>query len=206
MSMDAGGGWRVVAGLALATAFAATPSGADEIGISMCGGRVTLVATGVPLADILAEWSRVGATRFVGADTLGREPVTLRLVDAPEARAIGLLLRAAAGYVAAPRRAGHPGRSRYDRVTILATTGTSWPDPSADSVRSDAETSTPGSDSAAPPALVPLEELQRLLDAGDGDREGTAAGTPAAATDIPVMATPFPTIGALRNLSVTPGR
>ena len=74
----------------------------------------------------------------------------------------------------------------------------------------------PGREPAAPPVLVPLEELQRLLDAGGGDREGTAPGTPAAATDIPVtpaaatdipvMATPFPTIGALMNLSVTPGR
>ena len=89
---------------------------------------------------------------------------------------------------------------------VGAPTGTSWPDPSADSVRNGAERSSPGREPAAPPALIPLEELQRLLDAGGGDREGTAPATPEAATDIPVMATPFPTIGALRNLSVTPGR
>ena len=103
--------------------------GAGEIRMAIDGGRVTLSATEAPLADVLAAWSRVGGTRFVGAETLGRETVTLRLVEADEADAIRLLLRAAAGYVAAPRRAGAAGAARYDRVTILAARRTPAPAP-----------------------------------------------------------------------------
>ena len=94
----------------LAAGVAAMPSfGADDIQVGIDGGRVTLVATDATLADVLAEWSRVGDTRFVGAEPIGGERVTLRLTDErPEAEAIHLVVRAAAGYVAAPRRAGNP--------------------------------------------------------------------------------------------------
>ena len=76
---------RVAAGtLAAVVATATVPPalGADEITISMDAGRVTLIATDAPLADMLAEWSRVGETVFMGTETLGAEPVTLHLVDA----------------------------------------------------------------------------------------------------------------------------
>ncbi len=39
----------------------------------------------------------------------------------PEAQALDTVLRSAAGYVMAPRMAGSPGTSRYDRIMILAT-------------------------------------------------------------------------------------
>lgn len=71
--------------------------GADEIQFGIDGGRVTLVATDAPLADVLAEWARVGDTRFVGAEPIGGERITLHLTNAPEADAIRLVLRAAAG-------------------------------------------------------------------------------------------------------------
>ena len=117
----------LLAALTLGTALDGPLLGAGEIRMAIDGGRVTLSATEAPLADVLAEWSRVGGTRFVGAETLSRETVTLRLVDADEADAIRLLLRAAAGYVAAPRRTGVAGAARYDRVTILAARRTPAP-------------------------------------------------------------------------------
>ena len=87
--------------------------------LSLDRGRVTLTATEVPLGEILAEWSRIGGTRFVDADQLTAPPMTLQLVDVPEADALRILLRAASGYVAAPRATEGPGTSRFDRVVIL---------------------------------------------------------------------------------------
>lgn len=98
-----------------------------EIRISMDGGRVTVIATEARLADVLAEWTRVGATRFVGSEAIGEETITLHLVDADEEEAIRLLLHAAAGLVAASRPAGGSGASRFDRVTILARRAASEP-------------------------------------------------------------------------------
>ena len=165
---------RVAAGmLATVVAAAAVPPalGASEITINMGAGRVTLIATDAPLADVLAEWARVGDTVFVGAEMLGVEPITLHLVDAAEADAIRLLLRSAAGYIAAPRRAGASGASRYDRVTVLAMRRTPAPlSPlSPGRGRAAAGAVSGGADNparAAPsPTLVPIEELQRLFDA-----------------------------------------
>ncbi len=180
--------------------------GAGEIRMAIDGGRVTLSAIEAPLADVLAEWSRVGGTRFVGAETLSRETVTLRLVDADEADALRLLLRAAAGYVAAPRRAGAAGAARYDRVTILAARRTPAPAPNNAARAPANETDAGGTPagSGAVPGLLPMEELQRVLDAA------AAAGAPTpddAPTDrhIPVLVTPVPGIGAAAGrLTVVP--
>ena len=181
--------------------------GAGEIRMAIDGGRVTLSAIEAPLADVLAEWSRVGGTRFVGAETLGRETVTLRLVEADEADAIRLLLRSAAGYVAAPRRAGMAGAARYDRVTILAARRTPAPAPNNAARAPANETDAGGTPagSGAVPGLLPMEELQRVLDAA-----AAANGPPASAdapTDrhVPVLVTPVPGIGAAAGrLTVVP--
>ena len=93
---------------------------ADELAFVVAAGRVTLTAAGVPLGDVLAEWSRVGNTRFEGVGALGSAPVTLRLEGVPEREALRLLLRPAAGFLAAPRDPRDPGASLYDRVRIRA--------------------------------------------------------------------------------------
>jgi hypothetical protein len=100
---------------------AASSAEAQELKISMANGRVTLVATDVPLRQILAEWARIGDTRIVNGDKLSGPPLTLQLVDYPEGRALDVLLREAAGYMAAPRGADRPGASMYDRILILPT-------------------------------------------------------------------------------------
>ena len=193
----------VLAPVVLAAA-AVEPAAAGDVRISMERGRVTVIAIDARLADVLAEWSRVGATRFVGAEPLGGEPVTLHLIDAAEADAIRLLLRSAAGYVAAPRRAGAAGASRYDRVTVLATRRTSVA-PAMRSAAADrgaavgAGTSPPAAAAGAaaePPEMVSMEELQRLLDAAGAGPAGAPADTGAAPREIPVVTTPFPGVGA----------
>ncbi len=160
------------------------PDAAGGLQLSIAGGRVTLIAAGAPLAEVLAEWSRVGRTRFVGADRLRGEPLTLHLVDVPEARALRLLLQAAQGYVAAPRRSPAPGASRYDRVTILAAGGgaaAAGPGPAggARPPRPEREpVPGPAADTAAADLAAQLARLQGALEAsagGDAGRGGSNA-------------------------------
>ena len=109
---------------ALATALAASvsaPAAAGELRLTMSNGRVTLIAHDVTVREILAEWARVGQAKIVNGEKLSGGPVTIELTDVPEGRALDTVLRSAAGYVMAPRTAGAPGASMYDRILILAT-------------------------------------------------------------------------------------
>ena len=207
--------FRAAAGALAAAALAASGTapltGAGEIAISMDAGRVTLIATDARLADVLAEWSRVGQTQFVGAEPIGGELITLHLVDAAEAEAIHFLLGSAAGYVAAPRRGGVSGVSRYDRVTIMATPGTPVspvrpPAPlGGGGVSAEAQPAyDPVRASPEAPALVRMEDLQRLLDAATAEAESPPPDTEPAAA--PVVTTPFPGIGADPGESPLPER
>jgi hypothetical protein len=91
-----------------------------QLRLSIANGRVTLFAQNVTVREILAEWARIGQTKIVNAEKLGGPPVTIELDNVPEAQALDSVLRSAAGYVMAPRAAGTPGASVYDRILILA--------------------------------------------------------------------------------------
>ena len=185
--------------VALTAGVAAEQAAADEIELSIDAGRVTLVATGAPLTEVLAAWSRVGSTRFVDAEAVGGASVTLQLVDVAEAEALRILLRAAAGYVAAPRRPGSAGASQYDRVKIL---GSGQPVAAIEGGSTGAGRA--GADGAGAGEPMRLEELQRLLDAvsdatGGVATAGVGAGggrSQSGAVDAPPIrpapTTPFP--------------
>ena len=115
------GRWRVsVAVAALVMSVSASPrTFAEELTLAIQNGRVTLVAKNVPVAEILAEWARIGQTMILDGDKLTGAPISLILEDVPEARALATLLRSASGYLAAPRAAGSIGASRFDRILIL---------------------------------------------------------------------------------------
>jgi hypothetical protein len=113
--------WRVAAAVGLFLAVA-LPVPAQQVSVSMNDGRVTLVADNAPLWMVLSEWARVGRTNIVNGEKLVGLPVTLQLVDVPEAQALETLLRNAPGYVVAPRATDIPGASRYDRILIMPTT------------------------------------------------------------------------------------
>ena len=112
---------RGLVAAAVALTAGASPAFAQELKLTMADGRVTLVAQDVPVRQILAEWARVGGTRIVNGEKLVGPPVTLQLIDYPEGRALDVLLREAAGYMAAPRPAHAEGVSVYDRILILPT-------------------------------------------------------------------------------------
>jgi hypothetical protein len=137
-------------------ASAASPAAAGDLKLTISNGRVTIEAKDVTVREILAEWARVGQTVIVNGDKITGPPVTLQLTDVPEAQALDSLLRAAAGYVMAPRAVGTNGPSVYDRIMILAS--------------SRPPTSTASSMSAAPPVSRPFPQLQ-MGGSPDDDQE-----------------------------------
>lgn len=107
--------------LAVVLAACAAPAWAGSLQLTLKDGRVTLIADSVPARQILEEWAKVGGTRVVNAEKLVGPPLTLRLEGVPEREALDVVLKSAAGFVVAPRPAGEPGSSHFDRILILAT-------------------------------------------------------------------------------------
>lgn len=98
---------------------AAAPPAAAEVTLTINGGRVSLSAKNATVAQILAEWARVGQTKIVNPERVGGGPMTLELTNVSEVEAIEILLRSAGGYLLAPRHADAPNTSRFDRILIL---------------------------------------------------------------------------------------
>lgn len=97
----------------------AGPAWAGDVKLSFSNGRVSLVATDASPREILAEWARLGQVNVTNLDRLAGTPVTLQLADVPETRALEIILRGTAGYVAAPRRAAVATISLYDRILLM---------------------------------------------------------------------------------------
>ena len=102
---------------------------AADVQLSMRDGRVSIVAKDATVAEILAEWARVGQTTVVNADTLARERVTIELKNVTEDQALAVLLRKASGYLAVPRAADLPDASRFDRILLMRATVAPAPAP-----------------------------------------------------------------------------
>ena len=104
----------------VAIALACCPTGAlAQVRVTMHDGRVTVSATEATPRQILTEWARVGQARVVNLDKLAGAPLTLELTDVPELKALDIILRATAGYVAAPRRQAMARGAQFDRILIV---------------------------------------------------------------------------------------
>jgi hypothetical protein len=113
----------------------ACPSFAGQVKLEIRNGLVTLDARDATIREIFAEWARVGQTRVTGAERVPGGPVTLLLNSVPERRALEILLRSVAGFVAAPRAVAVDTASLYDRIMVMpvsrpAAVGTAGPAPS----------------------------------------------------------------------------
>lgn len=108
-------GWAVIGALVAAAA----PARAGDVKMSFENGLVTVVATSASPREILGEWARLGQVRVTNLERLSGAPVTLQITDLPEARALEIILRGTAGYVAAPRRVTAATESQYDRILLL---------------------------------------------------------------------------------------
>jgi hypothetical protein len=164
----------------LGTAAAAS---AGELSVKIANGRATVIAKDVPIRQVLAEWAKVGETKVVNAERMPGGPVTLELIDVPEKEALDILLRTAAGYIAAPRPANLAGASQYDRVIILATS------------RPPAATATMAPPAFGRPAVQPV--IQPPPDDDDGEpRDQGPMPAPVMGPNGPIQQTfPGPTVG-----------
>lgn len=123
--------------------------------MTIVDGLVHLAAHQATIAEVLAEWERVGQTRVVNADQLGPERVTLQLSGVPEGQALDILLRAAGGYLAAERTDRGDRLSRFQQILVLP----AGPPQSGATRPSSANTASvaPVAPPVAPPAPVPSE-------------------------------------------------
>jgi hypothetical protein len=101
--------------------FGSTGKAGAEVHLMMRDGRVTLKASNATLAEILAEWAKIGQIRIVNSELVPGELVSIELTNVPEEQALDVILRSVAGYIAGPRPAGMANRSRFDRILILPT-------------------------------------------------------------------------------------
>jgi len=105
-----------------ATAQAQTSPAPRKLEISFNDGKVTLVASGVTLPEILAEWQRKGGSKIVNGQALMGGPLTYEFRNVSETAVLASLLRNAAGVIVAPRRPGGPtGPSIIEQVIVLPT-------------------------------------------------------------------------------------
>jgi hypothetical protein len=165
-----------------------------NVQVTMRDGRVTVIARDASIADVMREWSRVGETKIVNADKMTAQRVTLEIVNSGERDALDILLRAAAGYIAAPRPSDHPGPSAYDRITILvssrapaATAVAAYVDPAAQAfgkpsyshgedgsgaIPQHAPAPSPTTAAAATPGFVAAPEAEEGTEPFAGSTEG----------------------------------
>jgi hypothetical protein len=99
----------------------APPAAAGDISLTVANGRISIVARDATPRQILEAWARQGHTRIVNVERVSGGPDTLVLTNEPEAKALAVLLRSVAGYIAAPRRVPMANASQYDRILIMPT-------------------------------------------------------------------------------------
>ena len=157
------------------------PVSAGELKLSMQNGRVTVIADNVPLRQILQEWARIGQTRIVNAEKLTGPNMSIQLVDMPERQVLDILLRSAAGYIAAPRPVSLQGAAIFDRITIMATSR------------------PPAMSAGAAPAPPPFQRPPQPIDDGD---EPINVAMPPQAPPNPVT-TQFPGMPPQQNVPNT---
>jgi hypothetical protein len=185
-----------IALLPLMMALLITPSVHADLRFSVRDGRVVIVAKDATVAEILAEWGRLGQTAIVNADQLPSEPVTLELQNVGEADALAVLLRGARAYLAQSRAAADPTASLFERIVIVKLSAVQpMPEPSA--VRAATPEGSPGAhepmmsmpvaprsapadSDTPPPAATPITLLQPR------DARAAVAENPNASTDEPL--------------------
>jgi hypothetical protein len=97
----------------------ATPVQAGPVSITLRDGRITLVARDATPRQILAEWAKVGRVSVVNLERIPGGPLSLELKDVSEAQALRTVLRAVAGYMAAPRKVADATLSQFDRIVVM---------------------------------------------------------------------------------------
>ena len=177
---------RVLLAAAL-TLVTVLPAAAQSVALTLRDGRVTLITQNATPAAILAEWARLGQVKVVDAERVPGTPLTLRLENVPEREALDIVLRSAAGYIAAPRaQAAAANVSRFDRVIVMATSPGA-----AAAARPAALTRSAGNAAASAPVVQhqPVQVEEEVAQTQPAVAEEAASG--AAAPEQPVSSTNF---------------
>ena len=109
--------------IAAALLLAATVAhGQSSVELTIADGRVSLVAHGATLPQILAEWTRVGGTQIENGASASGGPLDLRFTNTTEEEALQVLLRDV-NYVVVERASSTPPvtASRMQRILIAPT-------------------------------------------------------------------------------------
>lgn len=141
----------------------ATPALAD-VSITMANGNVSVSARNATISQILTEWARIGQTRIVNVERASSAPITIELVNVPEAQALDTILRTMSGYLAAPRPAPVANASTFDRIFLLPTSsGTPARAAGAPAASAQAPFATPPQtpQSFQPGPFIPEDDSQR---------------------------------------------
>jgi hypothetical protein len=109
-----------IALMATGGALSAEPRQSAAIRMQFGDGRVTIVASDVLTADLLAEWSHIGVTEIAGADRVPDRRVTLNISDQDEEETLRLIAGPGFGFAGYVRSTSIPGTSRFARVTLVA--------------------------------------------------------------------------------------
>jgi hypothetical protein len=161
------------------------PAAAQSVSLTLKDGRVTLITQNATPAAILAEWARQGQVKVVDAERVPGTPLTLRLENVPERDALDIVLRGAAGYIAAPRLQAAAGNaSRFDRVIVMATS------PGASAAAKPAGMQRSAAGAAAPVVQhAPVQVEEEVAQAPPTITEDVSNGS--AAPEQPVSSTNF---------------
>ena len=105
----------------------AVSTASADVQLTMKNGHVSLVAKDATVRQILTEWARVGHTKIVNLERVPGGPISLQLIDVPEAQALEVLLRSLSGYITAPRPVGEANLSVFDRIIVIPTLASARP-------------------------------------------------------------------------------
>src|SRR5262249_7675573 len=153
---------KLLTPIAVATFVLAGATASAEVSVTIHDRLVTIVAKDATARQILTHWARVGQARVVNAERVAGGPITMELPNGREGQALDLLLRTAAGYMAAPRPEFAANLSRFDRVIVM---------PTSSAPRNAATT-------PAPPPVFQQPIPQALEDEVDDDRPQPNAQVP----------------------------
>ena len=142
--------------VAAVMAWLAVPAARADIQLSIRDGRVVLVANNATIADIMAEWAKVGQIKIVNADKIPRDVVTLELRDVNERQALDILLRTTSGFIVALRAEDNPSASRFDRIVIMPPSVAPPPQVNASAQPQNPRTASPAA-SMPEPAPAPVQ-------------------------------------------------
>lgn len=107
-----------------AAQLAQTPPAPRKLELTFDGqGNVSLTALNVTVREILAEWTRLGGSRFLNVERLTGAPlqIPVQFDRQPEGEVLASLLAGTSGYIIGPKMVGMAGTSRFGTVVIQAT-------------------------------------------------------------------------------------